>query len=49
MEIIRRKHMSLATERAYCGWIKRYYDYCLTLPKKQPAEAKPGGDGSCAD
>lgn len=39
-EIIRRKHMALATERAYCGWIKRYYDYCLTLPKEMPAEAK---------
>ncbi len=39
-EIIRRKHMALATERAYCGWIKRYYDYCLTLPKELPAEAK---------
>lgn len=39
-EIIRRKHMALATERSYCGWIKRYYDYCLTIPKELTAEAK---------
>ena len=39
-EIIRRKHMALATERAYCGWIKRYYHYCLKLPRELPAEEK---------
>lgn len=39
-EVIRRQHKSLATERAYCGWIGRYFDYCLTLPKAAPAEEK---------
>lgn len=43
-EIIRRKHMALATERAYCGWIQRYYDYCLGVPKDwtaQPSNVVP--------
>lgn len=39
-EIIRRKHMALTTERAYCGWIQRYYDYCLSVPVDWPAEVK---------
>jgi integrase len=38
--VMRRKHMALATERAYCGWIGRFYDFCLDLPKDMDAEMK---------
>jgi hypothetical protein len=36
--VMRRKHMSLATERSYCGWIGRFYDFCLHLSKEMVAE-----------
>jgi len=39
-DVMRRKHLSLATERNYCGWIGRFYDYCLQLPKDMEAETK---------
>jgi len=25
-EVIRRKHLALATERSYCAWLRRYCD-----------------------
>jgi hypothetical protein len=40
VEVIRRQHKALATERAYCGWIARYYDFCLALPHDLPPEEK---------
>ena len=40
MEVIRLQHKSLATERAYCGWIARYYDFCVNLPAEWPPEQK---------
>ena len=39
-EVIRLQHKALATERAYSGWIARYYDFCLNLPSEWPAEQK---------
>jgi integron integrase len=38
--VIRLQHKALATERAYSGWIGRYYDFCITLPREWPAEQK---------
>lgn len=37
---IRLRHMSLSTEQSYCGWIARYYRYCLLLPADLPPEKK---------
>ena len=37
---IRLRHFSYSTEQSYCGWIARYYDYCLRLPKQWPQEKK---------
>jgi integrase len=33
---IRLKHYSLQTEDAYCGWVARYYDFVLNIPKDVP-------------
>lgn len=40
VEVIRLQHKAIATERAYCGWIARYYDFCVNLPAEWPAEQK---------
>ncbi len=37
---IRMKHMALSTEETYCGWVARYYDHCLMLPKELRHERK---------
>ena len=37
---MQRKHFALSTERDYCGWIGRFYDFCCDLPKELPAEDK---------
>lgn len=37
---IRLLHLALSTEHAYCGWVGRYYDFCLTLPKSWSSERK---------
>ena len=37
---IRMLHLAYSTEEAYCGWVGRYYDFCLTLPKAWPPERK---------
>lgn len=37
---VRSLHFSYSTEQCYCGWIARYYSYCLRLPWSMPAEKK---------
>lgn len=37
---IRLRHLAHSTEQAYCGWVGRYYDFCLSLPKAWPPERK---------
>jgi integrase len=40
---IRLLHFAYSTEQAYCHWVGRYYDFCLTLPTGWPAERKCEG------
>ncbi|HEY1763600.1 MAG TPA: phage integrase N-terminal SAM-like domain-containing protein [Opitutaceae bacterium] len=37
---VRLKHYALATEYAYCAWIRRYYDFCSSLHRKMSHENK---------
>ena len=37
---IRLLHLAYSTEVAYCGWVGRYYDFCLNLPKPWSPERK---------
>ncbi len=37
---IRLRHFAYSTEQSYCGWVARYYDYCLRLPPAFPPEKK---------
>lgn len=37
---IRLRHFSFSTEQAYCHWTRRYYDFCMALPRPWPAERK---------
>ncbi len=37
---IRLLHLAYSTEVAYCGWVGRYYDFCLNLPKPWSSERK---------
>ncbi|HEX4122210.1 MAG TPA: phage integrase N-terminal SAM-like domain-containing protein [Verrucomicrobiae bacterium] len=39
-EVIRRKHLALATERTYCAWLRRYCDFIMGLPLPLPSEHK---------
>jgi integron integrase len=39
-EKIRLLHFAHSTEQAYCGWVGRYYDFCLTLPRAWAPERK---------
>ena len=39
-DVIRRKHLSLATERSYCAWLKRYCDFIVKLPAHSASEQK---------
>jgi hypothetical protein len=39
-EIIRRKHLALATEHSYCAWLRRYCDYPKGLPSHLSSEQK---------
>jgi len=39
-EVIRRKHLALATERTYCAWLRRYCDFLKGLPLHLPSEHK---------
>lgn len=38
--VCRTQHKSLSTERAYCGWIDRFWDYAATLDKTLATETK---------
>jgi integron integrase len=37
---IRLKHFACSTEQSYCGWVARYYDFTLKLPRDLAPEAK---------
>jgi len=39
-EVIRRKHLALATEQAYCAWLRRYCNFLNGLPLHLPSEHK---------
>jgi len=39
-DIIRRKHYSLATERTYCLWFGKFWDFALKLPREWSREKK---------
>ena len=39
-EVVRRKHLALATERTYCAWLRRYCDFLKGLPLHLPSEHK---------
>lgn len=40
VDVIRRKHYSLATERTYCGWVSRFWDAALVMPHGLTRELK---------
>jgi hypothetical protein len=40
VDVIRRKHYSLSTERTYCLWFAKFWDFALTLPKELSREKK---------
>jgi hypothetical protein len=39
-EIVRRKHLAVATERTSCAWLRRYCDFLKGLPLHLPGEQK---------
>jgi Phage integrase, N-terminal SAM-like domain len=39
-EVVRRKHLALATEQAYCAWLRRYCDFLNGLPLHLPSQHK---------
>lgn len=39
-DVVRRQHLAHATEQSYVGWIVRYYNYTLKLPRDLPSEKK---------
>ena len=39
-DVIRRKHLSLSTEDAYCHWLKRFSSYIRKLPPETSSEEK---------
>jgi site-specific recombinase XerD len=39
-EVVRRKHLALATERTYGAWLRRYCDFLKGLPLHLPSEQK---------
>lgn len=38
--VLRRQHKALATEDAYCGWLRRYFRFITKLPRDWPRERK---------
>lgn len=38
--VLRRQHKALATEQAYCGWLRRYFEFVATVPKEWASERK---------
>ncbi len=39
-DVIRRKHLALATEHSYCAWLRRYCDFIKSLAADLPSEQK---------
>ncbi len=39
-EVLRRKHLALATKRTYYAWLRRYCDFLKGLPLHLPSEHK---------
>jgi hypothetical protein len=39
-QVVRRKHLALATERTYCAWLRRYCDFLKALPLHLPRQHK---------
>ena len=39
-DVLRRKHLALATEQSYRGWLKRYCAFVVKLPAHLPSEQK---------
>jgi hypothetical protein len=39
-EVVRRKHLSLATKCIYSAWLRRYCDFLKGLPLHLPSEHK---------
>ena len=39
-EVLRRKHLALATEQSYRGWLMRYCAFVVKLPAHLPSEQK---------
>jgi len=39
-KVVRHKHLTLATERTYCPWLRRYCDFLKGLPLHLPSEHK---------
>jgi hypothetical protein len=39
-EVLRRKHLALATEKGHCAWLGRACDYLKGLPSHLPSEQK---------
>lgn len=39
-KVLVRRHYAYKTERSYLGWMRRFYDRCLTLPESWTAERK---------
>ena len=40
-ELVRRKDLTLAAERTYCAWVRRYSDFLKGLPLHLPSEHEP--------
>jgi hypothetical protein len=41
IQVLRRKHLGLATERSYCAWLRRYCDCLKGLPSHLSSQQKP--------
>ncbi len=39
-EVMRRKHLALATEQSYRAWLQRYCEFVVKLPAHLPREQK---------
>jgi uncharacterized membrane protein YidH (DUF202 family) len=39
-EVLRRNHLTLATERTLCAWLRRYCDFLKWMPLHLPSEHK---------
>ena len=39
-DVIRRKHLTLSTERSYCAWLRQYRDFVYDIPAHISSEQK---------